>query len=120
MIGDLPISGQVRELARNIHLQASEDGNLSFAIAPSLRHLGSKRCVDRLGQAISQQLGHTVQISLTDSPEEELLTAAGIAQKSQHRKQTDAERAIEEDPAVQALKATFDASIVEDSIQALQ
>ena len=120
MIGDLPISGQVRELARNLHLQSAEDGNFSFVIAPSLRHLGSKQCVDRLGQAISQQLGQTVRISLNDSPEEGLLTAAGMAEKSQRRKQTDAERAIDEDPAIQALKETFDATIVEDSVQVLQ
>jgi DNA polymerase-3 subunit gamma/tau len=120
IIGQLPISGQVRELARNLHLQSAEGGNWSFAISPSLRHLGSKQCVDRLGQAISEQLGETVQISLTDSPDEDLLTAAGISEQSRHRKQTDAERAIEGDPAIKALKEQFDASIVEDSIQALQ
>ena len=120
IIGKLQITGQVRELARNLHLQSAEDGNLSFAISPTLRHLGSKQCVDRLGQAISQQLGHAVQISLTDSPEEDLLTAAGMAEKSRRLKQTDAERAIEDDPAVKALKESFDATIVEDSIQVLQ
>lgn len=120
IIAELPISGQVRELARNLHLQSAKDGNLSFVISPSLRHLGSKQCVERLGQAISQQLGQAVQISLTDGSAEDLLTAAGLAEKSQLRKQSDAERAIEEDPAIKALKETFDASIVEDSIQALQ
>lgn len=120
IVGELPISGQVRELARNLHLQSAEGDSLSFAISPSLRHLGSKRCVDRLGQAISQQLGHAVRISLSDGPDENLHTAAGIAEKSQRRKQTDAERAIEEDPAIKALKESFDASIVEGSVQALQ
>lgn len=93
---------------------------MSFAISPTLRHLGSKQCVDRLGQAISEQLGESVRISVVDSTDKELLTAAGISEQSQRRKQTDAERAIVDDPTVKALKDKFDASIVEDSIQALQ
>ena len=120
IIGKLPISGQVRELARNLHLQSADGGDLSFAISPTLRHLGSKQCVDRLGQAISEQLGESVRISVVDSTDKELLTAAGISEQSQRRKQTDAERAIVDDPTVKALKDKFDASIVEDSIQALQ
>jgi DNA polymerase-3 subunit gamma/tau len=120
MVGDLPISGQVRELARNLHLRSREGEKWSFAIAPSLRHLGSKQCVDSLGRAISEQLGEVVQISLSDEAEGELLTAAGISRQGQRRKQNDAERAIEDDPTVQALKEKLGATIVEDSIQALQ
>ena len=119
-IGNLPISGQVRELARNLQLRSKQDGNWSFVISPSLRHLGSKQCVDRLGQAISEQLGQPVHISLSNSAEGDLLTAAGISERSHRLKQTDAERAIENDPTIQALKDKFGATIVEDSIQPLQ
>jgi hypothetical protein len=120
MLSKLSVSGQVRELARNVHLRSTEGGNWSFAISPSLRHLGSKQCVDRLGRAISEQLGQMVQVSLIENSDGELLTAARISQQGQRRKQSDAERAIEDDVTIQALKERLGASIIEDSIKALQ
>jgi DNA polymerase-3 subunit gamma/tau len=120
LLGKLPISGQVRELARNVHLRSAEGGKWSFVISPALRHLGSEQCVNRLGRAISEQLGQPVQVSLSDSSDPDLLTAAGISEQGRQRKQSDAERAIIEDPTVRALKDKLGASIVEDSIQAIQ
>lgn len=120
MVSQLPISGQVRELARNLHLQSAEGDNWSFAISPALRHLGSKQCVDRLGHAISEQIGHAVHISLNDSQENEHLTAAGLSAKSRREQLSDAERSIEDDPTVQGLKEKLGATIVEDSIKPLQ
>lgn len=120
LLEKLSISGQVRELARNVHLRSTEGGNWSFVISPSLRHLGSKQCVDRLGRAISQQIGQAVQVSLSDCPDTELLTAAGISERGQRRKQSEAEKAIEDDPTVQALKERLGAAIVEESVQPLQ
>jgi len=120
MLGKLTVSGQVRELARNVHLRSTDGGNWSFAISPSLRHLGSKQCVDRLGRAISEQLGQLVQVSLTENVDGDLLTAAGLSERGQRRKQSDAERAIEGDVTIKALKEKLGASIIEDSIKALQ
>ena len=76
--GDLEISGQVRELARNVHLQSRSDDRWDFVITPSLRHLGSQNCINRLGQAISQKVGHAVAIKLIDSDSTELITAAAL------------------------------------------
>lgn len=120
MVSQLPISGQVRELARNLHLRSAEGANWSFVISPSLRYLGSKQCVDRLGRAISERIGQMVQISLSDSEESELFTAAGISEQGRQKKLSDAEQSIEDDPTVQALKEKLGATIVEDSIKPLQ
>jgi hypothetical protein len=118
--GDLEISGQVRELARNVQLQSRSDDRWDFVITSSLKHLGSPNCINRLGQAISQKVGHTVAINLIDSDGKELITAAALDQHKTLQNMSEAEKAINEDPTVKALKEQLGARIVEDSIQPLQ
>jgi len=118
--GELEISGQVRELARNVHLQSRSDDHWDFVITPSLRHLGSQNCINRLGQAISQKVGHTVAINLIDSDSTELITADALDKHKNLQNMSEAERAINDDPTVKALKEQLGARIVEDSIQPLQ
>jgi len=76
--GNLDITGQARELARNVQLQARSEDRWDFVIAPSLRHLGSETCVNRLGQAISEKMGHPVRIKLVDSEGQDIVTAAAL------------------------------------------
>ncbi len=116
----LNISGQVKELARNVHLKARHDDQWEFAIPHSLRHLGSEPCVFRLGQAISEQVGHPVAIRLVDSDEPELVTAAIVEENQVRTKISEAERAITDDPTVKALQEQMGARVVDDSIQPLQ
>ena len=118
--GALEISGQVRELARNVQLQSRSDDHWEFVITPSLRHLGSQNCINRLGQAISQRVGHTVAIKLIDSDSTEPVTAAALDKHKNLQNMSEAERAINNDPTIKALKEKLGARIVEDSIQPLQ
>jgi len=117
---DLEVSGQVRELARNVHLQSRSDDRWDFVIASSLRHLGSETCVTRLGQAISLKVGHPVVIKLIDGDNSELITAAALDEHRTIQSMSEAEKAINDDPAIKALKEELGAHIVEDSIQPIQ
>ena len=117
---DLEVSGQVRELARNVHLQSRSDDRWDFVIASSLRHLGSETCVTRLGQAISLKVGHPVAIKLIDGDNSELLTAAVLDEPRNIQSRSEAEKAINDDPTIKALKEELGAHIVEDSIQPIQ
>ncbi len=116
----LDLNGQARELARNLHLQSRDDDRWSFVISHSLRHLGSAACVDRLSQAISDQLGHPVHVHLIDSDETSLKTAANLEEQHMRTKMTDAELAIDQDATVRSIKEAFGATVVADSIQPLQ
>jgi DNA polymerase-3 subunit gamma/tau len=118
--GDLEVSGQVRELARNVHLQSRSDDRWDFVIASSLRHLGSDNCVTRLGQAISLKVGHPVAIKLIDGDNSELITAAALDEHENLQSMSEAEKAINDDPTIKALKDELGAHIVEDSIQPIQ
>ena len=116
----LKLSGQARELARHVHLKARTDHEWDFIISHSLRHLGSPGCVDRLGKAIAEHVGHPVRVRLVDSEDAIFPTTARLEEQELHRRMTDAERSIDEDPVVKTLKERFGARIVEDSIQPLQ
>jgi DNA polymerase-3 subunit gamma/tau len=116
----LDLKGSVRELARNLHLKSKNNGQWDFVITRSLKHLNSKTSVDRLNQALSEQLGQSVMIRVIDSEEAGLKTAAKLEERQLHTKMSDAEKAIEDDPNIQSLKNQMGAKIVEDSIQPLQ
>ena len=120
MLEQLDISGQVRELARNVALKARDGDRWEFVIAPALKHLGSKACIGRLENAISEMLGRAITVRLVDQVKQNLQTAAAAEQQQVHQEMSEAERAINDDPTVQALKDKMGARIIDDSIQPIQ
>ena len=120
LLDRLELSGQVRELARNVELKARSEDRWDFLIAPALRHLGSRNCVNRLSEAISDCMGHRVRVRIIDQEQGELRTAAALEQQQINHSRSEAENAIREDPTVRALQERMGARLVEDSIQPLQ
>ena len=120
LLDQLDLSGQVRELARNVQLKTRSDDRWEFVIAPALRHLGSASCVSRLSEAISDRVGHPVRVRITDQEDSDLLTAAALEQQQSHRNRSEAEKAIRDDPTVRALQEQMGAQLLDDSIQPLQ
>jgi DNA polymerase-3 subunit gamma/tau len=120
MLEQLSISGQVRELARNVELKARDGDRWEFVITPALRHLGSKACIGRLENAISDMLGQAITVRLVDEGKQGLQTAAAAEQQQIHQEMNEAEKAINEDPTVQALKDKMGARIIDDTIQPIQ
>jgi DNA polymerase-3 subunit gamma/tau len=120
LLSELKLSGQARELARNVQLKTRSDDHWDFVIAPSLRYLRSDSCVSSLSQAISDQLGHQVNVRIVDEESTEIRTAAAIEEQKVRESMSEAEKAINDDPTVKALKEQMGAQLVEDSIQPLQ
>ncbi len=120
LLSELNLSGQARELARNVQLKTRSDDHWDFVIAPSLRYLRSDSCVSSLSQAISDQLGHPVNVRIVDEESTEMRTAAAIEEQKVRERMSEAEKAINDDPTVKALKEQMGAQLVEDSIQPLQ
>jgi DNA polymerase-3 subunit gamma/tau len=115
----LDLSGPVRELARNIQLESRSGDRWQFLISDSVRHLGSASLVQKLQSALASQLGHPVSLAL-HTASEPVPTPAVLGEQATLEKLSDAERAIEQDPTVQALKERFGARLIEDSVQPLQ
>jgi len=120
LLSELKLSGQAQELARNVQLKDRSDDRWDFVIAPSLRYLRSDSCVSSLSQAISDQLGHPVNVRIVDEESTEMRTAATIEEQKVRQSMSEAEKAINDDPTVRALKEQMGAKLVEDSIQPLQ
>jgi DNA polymerase-3 subunit gamma/tau len=120
LANSLNLSGQARELARNVQLKSRSDDQWDFVIDSSLRFLGSDTCISRLSQAISEQVGHAVNVRLVDEKSPALQTAAAIEQQKVHDSMSEAEKAINDDPTIKSLKEQMGAKLVEDSIQPLQ
>ena len=84
MLEELNISGQIRELARNIELKDRKGDTWEFFIIPALKHLGSKNCVDRLQQAITEHQGREIRLRLVDDAKKILRTAAAKSAPKNH------------------------------------
>ncbi|MBT8041263.1 MAG: DNA polymerase III subunit gamma/tau [Gammaproteobacteria bacterium] len=118
--GRLEVNGQVRELARNIELK-SRDGNVwTFVIVEALKHLGSKACQSRLERALGNLMGQDITVRLVEERAAPERTAAATEQEQVKQNQSDAERAIDEDPNVRELKDKMGARVIDDSIQPIQ
>ena len=120
LLDQLDLSGQARELARNVQLANRSNDRWDFVIAPALRHLGSASCVSRLSEAISDCMGHPVRVRIIDQEGDDLLTAAALEKQQLHRNRSEAEKAIHDDPTVRALQEQMGAQLLDDSIQPLQ
>ncbi len=120
LMEDLDLVGQARELARNVQLKSRSEDCWDFEITPSLMYLGSEVCINRLSQAISARVGHTVNIRILDSESTKLRTAAAIEEQKVQNSMNDAEIAINNDPTVRELKEKMGAQIIQDSIQPIQ
>jgi DNA polymerase-3 subunit gamma/tau len=115
----LDLSGAVREFARQIQLVSIDRNQWKFLVPATLRHLGSESVVQSLRSALSSHLGHAVKLDLRGASEP-LNSVAAEVTRTEVKRQSEAERAIEEDPTVQQLKQEFGAKIVADSIQPIQ
>ena len=120
LLDQLPVSGQVRELARNIDLKSRDGATWTFGIAPALKHLGSKACQSRLERALGKLMDQEIKLRLVEEATAPLRTAAAAEQEHQSQTQNDAERAINEDPTVKTLKDKMGARVIDESIQPIQ
>ncbi len=115
----LDLSGAVREFARNLQLESSDDKRWKFLVPHTLRHLGSESVVQSLQSALSARLGHTVMLDV-HSASEPVKSVAAATERAEINRMSEAERSIEEDLTVQEIKEKFGATIVPDSIQPIQ
>lgn len=120
MAESLNVTGPVRELARHLHLRSAKNQLWEFVIDHGLRQLASRDNLERLRRSIGDELGFDVELRVSDSKEGVLHTLAAIEQSRMRTQLTEAERSIDEDPTVRALKKNFGARIIEDSIQPVQ
>ena len=114
LAASLNVSGLARQLATQSELVSVRDG--LYVIRTAARPLAQGGHVEKLRQALSESVGHTVRLQV-EVGEVQSETAQGRNDVVQAERQSAAEQAIQADPLVQGLMAEFDATIVPNSIR---
>lgn len=116
LIEEMGLKGLTKELAGNCVIKSKTDTKIELALTPSQEHLLNKSQQDRIEQAIRARFGAEVslEIVLEDSDNE---TPAEANARMERERQKAAENSVQNDPNVQSLLDTFNASIDQDSIQ---
>ncbi|MBI4740742.1 MAG: DNA polymerase III subunit gamma/tau [Betaproteobacteria bacterium] len=112
----LKLGGMARELAQHCELRDSDGGQVNLRLAPAHRHLQMKPAQDKLQQALSEHLGHPVQLRI-ELADVERLTPAAEARIGRRELQDRAVAAIEKDGFVRDIIEMFDATLIESSIK---
>ncbi len=116
LVAALDLSGMAKALADHCDWGGREGDRVTLKIEQGHDHLLNDNVVLRLEEALSAYYGATLRVHLQVG-EVASETPAAAAQRAAAERQSAAEKAIESDPNIQALKATFDAEIVPDSIR---
>jgi len=119
IISKLKLVGLARQLADNVAFIRFEKDLLQLSLAEGLAHLARPKTQEKLQKALDKYLNHPIKISFTDtSPTEQPApTLASQQAEQQSIQQQRATDSIHNDPAIDALKQSFDARIIESSIK---
>jgi DNA polymerase-3 subunit gamma/tau len=119
IIAELKLSALTRQLAENSALVRVDQQAVHLSLSPELAHLATDKSKKRLCDALSTKLGQELKLVFAEpadvqdaGPTLAVERAALAAEKQQQ-----AVDAINNDPAVEIIKNTFNARIIEQSIK---
>ncbi len=116
LVATLNLSGMAKALADHCEWGGREGDRITLNIGHGHDHLMNDNVVVRLEEALSAHFATPLRVHLQVG-EVGSETPAAAAERMAAERQSAAEQAIESDPTIQALKATFDAEIIPDSIR---
>lgn len=116
IVGELPLSGLVRELAQNCELRLLDDTVCQLRLAPALGHLQMKPAPERLQQALNEYFGRSVQLRI-ELAQVETDTPAAASGRQRQAQMSQAEAAIEQDAFVRDVVENLSGSVIESSIK---
>ncbi|HEX22907.1 MAG TPA: DNA polymerase III subunit gamma/tau, partial [Chromatiales bacterium] len=111
----LGLKGVNQQLALNCALKDRQGNHFALSLAPAHAQLLSKPRENLLREALSQQLGETVTLSI-DVEQTDNTSPATHQKQRQAARQRQAEASIEQDHTVQALRETFAAQVNPGSV----
>ncbi len=116
VLSAIKLGGMARELAQHCELRAVDGHRIGLRLSTTHRHLQMKSAQEKLQQALSEHLGHsvTVMIELDDVVGD---TPAAAAQRRRQERQEQAVASVEQDEFVREVIDVFDATLIESSIK---
>lgn len=116
IIDEMALAGLVKELAGHCILKEHTEDKVHLVLIPSQRHLLKTTQKDRLQEAIRTRFGQHVKLIISvDEPGQETPVQRQVREKKERHESLVS--SFEDDPDVQAMLETFDATLDKDSIQ---
>jgi DNA polymerase III subunit gamma/tau len=112
----LALGGMEKMLADNCEFAGFDGRRLVLRVPPAQKHLLDRAYQDRLRQALHQQLGPSLQIEIGVGAENGN-TPAGIRERENRKRHSEAAIAVDSDSFVRELVENFDARVVESTIK---
>ncbi len=112
----LELSGAVRQLANHCQFKSAQGGVVHLLLDEGASHLQTSALQEKLRQAIAEKLGQAIRIRI-DLGRPDVETPAQRLSREDEERQQAAEKSIESDPNVLAVRKAFDATVDPASIK---
>jgi DNA polymerase III subunit gamma/tau len=119
ILSQLDIAGLARQLANNCVLLGRNGNLIRLGLDPRNQMMKVQGAVDKLTQALSKHFGEPVRLEF-EAPVAGLETPAQAEQRAVVQEFDSARQSLESDPAVRALRETFGATLLPDSVRPLK
>ena len=113
----LAVSGMVKQLAANCLLLAQDGNTIRLGLGAGHKQLLSPKAEKRLQQALGEYFDASINLEIEIVTDNKNETPAQIEAREKDERQLQAERSIEEDGFVQAMKETFNAEVIPGSVR---
>lgn len=110
----MDLRGMAKELARNSVFQGAADSRFTLALNPGHEQLRSKSAEERLEKALQQHFQQPWSLVI-EMGNAGIPTPAAILESESNDRQAAAEKAIEQDANVRALKEAFEGEVIPGS-----
>ncbi|MBT8128717.1 MAG: DNA polymerase III subunit gamma/tau [Gammaproteobacteria bacterium] len=113
----LSVSGMVKQLAANCQLLQQDGNTIRLGLDPRCKQLLSPKAEKRLQQALGEYFDADIRLEIETSTDDSRETPAQAEAREKNERQQQAEKSIEEDGFVQAMKETFNAEVIPGSVR---
>ena len=117
LVRELKLGGAAKLLAENSELKRQAGGQFDLSIPKAMAYLADKSYADKLKIALAARFGGTITLRVTVGNVEGR-SVASIEQGERTARQASAADAVRSDPFVRDLVDIFDATVIDNSIQA--
>jgi DNA polymerase-3 subunit gamma/tau len=117
ILDGLAVSGMVRQLAANCLLLEQDGNTIRLGLGGGHRQLLNPKAESRLQQALGEYFDANIRLEITVRTDDNKETPAQAEQREKNERQLQAEKSIEEDGFVRAMKETFNAEVVPGSVR---
>ena len=113
----LAVSGMVKQLAANCFLLEQAGNTIRLGLDKGHKQLLSPKAEKRLQQALGEYFDANIRLEIETEAELRQETPAQAAAREKDERQLRAEKSIEDDGFVQAMKETFNAEVIPGSVR---